>query len=78
MQQAPASTHLQRRQVGKLILYITPQGELVMVSGNQHMRVSPQEAQEHFDYLLGHAELFRRHVQSTINTLVPSQNRVNA
>lgn len=78
MQQAPTSPTVTRKQVGKLILYVTPSGDLAMVAGNQHMIVSPQEAQEHFDYLLGHAALFRRHVQPGTGALVPSQNRVNA
>ena len=78
MQQAPTPTSVTRKQVGKLILYITPSGDLAMVAGNQHMIVSPQEAQEHFDYLFGHAALFRRHVQPVTGALVPSQNGVNA
>jgi hypothetical protein len=78
MQQAPTPTTVTRKQVGKLILYITPSGDLAMVAGNQHMIVSPQEAQEHVDYLLGHAALFRRHVQPVTGALVPSHNGVNA
>ena len=38
--------------VGKLIVYIKPDGSLVVVTGNQHMQVTPDEARGLFDYLL--------------------------
>ena len=78
MQQAPTPTTVTRKQVGKLILYITPAGDLAMVAGNQHMIVTTQEAQEHFDHLLGHAELFRKHIRLTTGQLVPSHNGISA
>ena len=78
MQQAPTPTTVTGKQVDKLILYITPSGDLAMVAGNQHMLVSHQEAQEHVDYLLGHAALFRRHVQPGTGALVPSRNGINS
>lgn len=76
MQQAPKAISVLRQHVSKFTLYVTSSGDLVMVVGNQYLLVSPQEAQEHVDYLLGHAELFKRCVQSTTGQLVPG--RINA
>ena len=78
MQQAPTPTTITRKQLSKLVLYITPAGDLAMVSGNQHLFVSLQEAQEHIDLLFIHAELFRRHIQPVTGQLVPAHNGVPA
>ncbi len=44
--------------VGKFTLYIKPNGELVVVTGNQHMIATPDEARGLFDYMLLHARYF--------------------
>ncbi len=46
--------------VQKFSLYITPTGSVVLLLGNQWLQVTPQEAREVLEYMLGQAGAFAR------------------
>jgi GH24 family phage-related lysozyme (muramidase) len=60
MQQAPTATLLTRKQICKTIFYTTPDGQLMVVPGNTHLIVSPEEATACFQRLLDSTALYRQ------------------